>query len=122
MKPVLAGCGPTLFAGLSERLELKLVGRQEFRSWAVALRSRPVDSPCEGRAAPRHAGRSRGQRPARPSSPGSGAIEAFDQLERDALRACEELQVSAYEVHRLVDRLEALSCKSGGDGGEVVDT
>jgi dihydrofolate reductase len=36
--PVLAGHGPTLFAGLSERLELKLVGRQEFRAGAVALR------------------------------------------------------------------------------------
>lgn len=44
--PVLAGHGPTLFAGLSERLELKLVGRREFRTGAVALcyqRSRPVD-------------------------------------------------------------------------------
>ena len=36
--PVVAGHGPTLFAGLRERLELKLVGRQEFRSGAVALR------------------------------------------------------------------------------------
>ncbi len=39
--PVLAGHGPTLFAGLSERLELRLVGRQEFRSGAVALRYQP---------------------------------------------------------------------------------
>ena len=39
--PVLAGHGPTLFAGLSERLELQLVGRQEFRSGAVALRYQP---------------------------------------------------------------------------------
>ncbi len=39
--PVLAGHGPTLFAGLSERLELKLVGRQEFRSGAVVLRYHP---------------------------------------------------------------------------------
>jgi dihydrofolate reductase len=39
--PVLAGHGPTLFAGLSERLELELVGRQEFRTGAVALRYRP---------------------------------------------------------------------------------
>ena len=39
--PVLAGHGPTLFAGLRERLELKLVGRQEFRSGAVALRYQP---------------------------------------------------------------------------------
>ena len=39
--PIVAGHGPTLFAGLSERLELKLVGRQEFRSGAVALRYEP---------------------------------------------------------------------------------
>ena len=39
--PMLAGHGPTPFAGLSERLELELVGRQEFRSGAVALRYRP---------------------------------------------------------------------------------
>ena len=39
--PVLAGHGPTLFAGLSERLELRLVGRQEFRAGAVALRYQP---------------------------------------------------------------------------------
>jgi len=32
---------PTLFAGLSEHLELRLVGRQEFRSGAVALRYEP---------------------------------------------------------------------------------
>jgi dihydrofolate reductase len=41
VKPILAGHGPTLFAGLSERLELRLVGRQEFRSGAVALRYQP---------------------------------------------------------------------------------
>ena len=40
--PVLAGHGPTLLAGLSERLELKLLGRQEFRSGAVALRYQPT--------------------------------------------------------------------------------
>jgi dihydrofolate reductase len=39
--PVLAGHGPTLFAGLSEPLELKLVGRHELRSGAVALRYQP---------------------------------------------------------------------------------
>jgi dihydrofolate reductase len=39
--PILAGHGPTLFAGLRERLDLKLVGRQEFRSGAVALRYQP---------------------------------------------------------------------------------
>ena len=41
VQPILAGRGPTLFAGLSERLELRLVGRQEFRSGAVALRYQP---------------------------------------------------------------------------------
>ena len=39
--PILAGHGPTLFAGLSERLELRLVGCKEFRSGAVALRYQP---------------------------------------------------------------------------------
>ncbi len=41
VQPILAGHGPTLFAGLSERIELRLVGRQEFRSGAVALRYQP---------------------------------------------------------------------------------
>jgi dihydrofolate reductase len=41
VQPIVAGHGPTLFAGLSERLELRLVGRQEFRSGAVALRYEP---------------------------------------------------------------------------------
>ena len=39
--PVLAGHGPTLFAGLSERIELELVERQEFGVGAVSLRYRP---------------------------------------------------------------------------------
>jgi len=39
--PIVAGHGPTLFAGLSERVELKLLERQEFRSGAVALRYQP---------------------------------------------------------------------------------
>ena len=39
--PILAGHGPRLFAGPSERLELKLMGRQEFGSGAVALRYQP---------------------------------------------------------------------------------
>jgi dihydrofolate reductase len=39
--PILAGHGPTMLAGLRERLELNLVGRQEFRSGAVALRYQP---------------------------------------------------------------------------------
>jgi dihydrofolate reductase len=38
VRPIVAGHGPTLFAGLREPLELELVGRQEFRSGAVALR------------------------------------------------------------------------------------
>ena len=36
--PRLAGHGPTLFAGLSKYVDLKLVSRQEFSSGAVALR------------------------------------------------------------------------------------
>jgi len=40
--PILAGHGPTLFAGLRERLQLNLVHRQEFRSGAVALRYTPT--------------------------------------------------------------------------------
>ena len=39
--PVVAGHGPTLLAGLQERAELRLVGRQEFGSGAVALRYQP---------------------------------------------------------------------------------
>ena len=45
VQPVVAGHGPTLFAGLSERLDLELVGRQELRSGAVALRYRPRAAP-----------------------------------------------------------------------------
>ena len=41
VQPVLAGHGPTLLAGLKERLDLKLVDRQELRSGAVALRYEP---------------------------------------------------------------------------------
>jgi dihydrofolate reductase len=41
VQPVVAGHGPTLLAGLRERLELKLVDRQEFQSGAVALRYQP---------------------------------------------------------------------------------
>jgi dihydrofolate reductase len=39
--PRLAGHGPTLFAGLSKYVDLKLVDRREFRSGAVALRYEP---------------------------------------------------------------------------------
>src|SRR4051794_21393476 len=41
VQPRLAGHGPTLFAGLSKYIDLKLVGRQEFRSGAVAMRYEP---------------------------------------------------------------------------------
>jgi dihydrofolate reductase len=40
--PVIAGHGPTLLAGLRERVELELVERQHFRSGALALLYRPV--------------------------------------------------------------------------------
>ncbi|MGD8194153.1 dihydrofolate reductase family protein [Herbiconiux sp. P18] len=40
--PVIAGHGPTLLAGLRERVQLELVERQEFRSGAVALLYRPA--------------------------------------------------------------------------------
>jgi dihydrofolate reductase len=39
--PALAGRGPTLFAGLSKRIDLKLVSRLEFNSGAVAMRYEP---------------------------------------------------------------------------------
>ena len=40
--PRLAGHGPTLFAGLSKCVELKLVGEQAFRSGAVSMRYEPL--------------------------------------------------------------------------------
>src|SRR5687767_8577766 len=39
--PRLAGHGPTLFAGLSKSVDLKLVSRREFNSGAVAMRYEP---------------------------------------------------------------------------------
>ena len=39
--PRLAGHGPTLFAGLSKHVDLKLVSRQELGSGAVAMRYEP---------------------------------------------------------------------------------
>jgi dihydrofolate reductase len=39
--PRLAGHGPTLFAGLSKHVDLKLVSRLEFGSGAVAMRYEP---------------------------------------------------------------------------------
>jgi dihydrofolate reductase len=41
VQPRIVGHGPTLFAGLSNRIELKLVSRLEFGSGAVALRYQP---------------------------------------------------------------------------------
>jgi len=39
--PRVAGHGPTLFAGLSKHVDLKLVDKREFRSGSVALRYEP---------------------------------------------------------------------------------
>jgi dihydrofolate reductase len=41
VQPRLAGHGPTLFAGLSKGVELKLVSRTEFGSGVVAMRYEP---------------------------------------------------------------------------------
>ena len=41
VQPRLVGHGPTLFAGLSKRIDLKLVSRLEFGSGAVAMRYEP---------------------------------------------------------------------------------
>jgi dihydrofolate reductase len=41
VQPRLAGHGPTLFAGLSKPIDLRLVSRQEFNSGAVAMRYEP---------------------------------------------------------------------------------
>ena len=41
VQPTLAGHGPTLFAGLSKYVDLKLVSRLEFGSGAVAMRYAP---------------------------------------------------------------------------------
>ena len=41
VQPTIAGHGPTLFAGLSKRIDLKLVSRMEFGSGAVAIRYEP---------------------------------------------------------------------------------
>ncbi|WP_406698089.1 dihydrofolate reductase family protein [Singulisphaera sp. Ch08] len=43
--PRVAGHGPTLFAGISKPLDLKLVSRMEFGSGAVAMRYEPTRSP-----------------------------------------------------------------------------
>jgi dihydrofolate reductase len=41
LHPRLAGHGPTLFAGLSKHVDLKLVSRREFGSGAMAMRYEP---------------------------------------------------------------------------------
>jgi dihydrofolate reductase len=41
VQPRLAGHGPTLFAGLSKHVDLKLISRLEFGSGAVAMRYEP---------------------------------------------------------------------------------
>jgi hypothetical protein len=41
VQPRLVGHGPTLFAGLSTPIDLKLVSRLEFDSGAVAMRYEP---------------------------------------------------------------------------------
>lgn len=46
VQPVLAGHGPTLLAGLRERIQLELVDRHELRSGAVALRYQPGPVPA----------------------------------------------------------------------------
>src|ERR1041385_186696 len=49
VQPRLAGHGPTLFAGLSKRVDLRLVSRLEFGSGAVAMRYEPrreAATPC----------------------------------------------------------------------------
>ena len=42
VQPRLVGHGPTLFAGLSKLIDLKLVSRLEFGSGAVAMRYEPM--------------------------------------------------------------------------------
>ncbi len=44
--PVVAGHGPTLFAGLAAPLDLVQVGRTDFAGGAVALRYRPRPAPA----------------------------------------------------------------------------
>lgn len=44
LHPRIAGRGPSLFAGLSQPLDLELIGRDELTSGAVVLRYRPRPS------------------------------------------------------------------------------
>jgi dihydrofolate reductase len=50
--PRLAGHGPTLFAGLSKHIGLRLVSRLEFGSGAVAMRYEPTHGPTGSCVAP----------------------------------------------------------------------
>lgn len=52
VQPVIAGHGPTLLAGLRDRVQLELVDRREFRSGAVALRYRPTDGGLSAKRRP----------------------------------------------------------------------
>ena len=45
--PVIGGHGPTLFAGLQEKLDLELVERSELRSGGVVLRYVPRSTPAQ---------------------------------------------------------------------------
>jgi dihydrofolate reductase len=42
VQPRLAGHGPTLFAGLSKQVDLRLVSQLKFASGAVAMRYEPL--------------------------------------------------------------------------------
>ena len=42
VQPIIAGRGPSLLAGLRERIQLELVDRREFRSGAFAVRYQPL--------------------------------------------------------------------------------
>jgi dihydrofolate reductase len=42
VQPIIAGHGPTLLAGLHDRIQLDLVDRRELRSGAVAMRYQPA--------------------------------------------------------------------------------
>jgi dihydrofolate reductase len=42
IQPIVAGHGPALLAGLSDRLDLQLVGRKELSSGAIALTYQPT--------------------------------------------------------------------------------
>jgi dihydrofolate reductase len=52
VQPVVAGHGPTLLAGLRERIQLELVDRHEFGSGAVALSYRPASPGAAGAITP----------------------------------------------------------------------